>query len=363
MEWIVKREEKNEIRVGIIGCGVIAATHVAAYEALPGVRLVGISDVDREAMASLRERYADRDWGCYEDYRKLWKEAGVDAVSICTDHASHEALVSAAAEAGVSVICEKPLAIELGSLDRMEATVAANGVVAAGVLQHRFDFIYGETRRLVEEGCLGQVLTGQVLHNCYRSRTYYERSRWRGTEAGEGGSLLINQSIHFIDILQWLLGGVETVMAQVANRAHGGEIETEDTAVLSLGMGSGALGTVAASTGSHEVWRVAIDLTGTEGRIRLVDGILEESVHVDSGKGERIKERLSVEACEGGAVGRSYYGSGHPAQIRDFVEAVRSGGKPLVGLGEARRAVEVVLAAYESARTGMRVEPGKTSLP
>lgn len=362
MEWIVKREEKSEIRVGIIGCGVIAATHVEAYEGLSGVRLVGISDVDAEAMASLRARYADRDWRCYGDYRKLWEEAGVDAVSICTDHASHEALVCAAAEAGVSVLCEKPLAIELGSLDRMAAAVKANGVVGAGVLQHRFDFVYEEARRLIEEGCLGTVLTGQVLHNCYRSGTYYEDSGWRGTEAGEGGSLLINQSLHFIDILQWLLGGVETVMALVSNRAHGGVIETEDTAVLSLGLGSGALGTVAASTGSHEVWRVAIDITGTAGRIRLVDGILEECAHVDAGMRERIGERLRATAPERRVVGRDYYGSGHPAQVSDFVEAVGCGGKPRVGFGEARRVVEVVLAAYESARTGKRVEPGKTSL-
>lgn len=358
----MESEDSRTIRVGILGCGVIAPTHLAAYEAVPGVRVAAIADPDAAAREKLGQRYAGRPWKAFGDYRELVKSGLVDAVSVCSDHASHEELVCAAAEAGLAVLCEKPLGISLASLERMETTAREQGVVAAGVFQHRFDAVYRQTRAVVHEGWLGQLLNAHVFHSSQRTADYYRGSSWRGRRAAEGGSLLINQSIHFVDILQWICGGVETVMAHTANQIHTDIIETEDTAALSLAFGNGALGGLTASTGSHETWRVAVDLAGSDGRLRIVDGRLEDCRHRDGKVEDSLRERLLVGEAEGEVVGRAYYGSGHSGQIRDFVEAIREGRAPAIPLSEARPAVEVVLAAYASARSGRRMRPGENSI-
>ncbi|MGC9452369.1 MAG: Gfo/Idh/MocA family protein [Oceanipulchritudo sp.] len=352
----------QEPRIGIIGCGVIAPAHIESYGGLPGVRVVALCDLKPERMQAIRDKYPDLDAACFERYGDLLASGAVDAVSVCTDHASHEEISLAALKAGRHVLCEKALTISTESLERMLAAAGqAPRLVAAGILQHRFDPIFRALKGILEEGLLGQILTTSLQHNCLRTEAYYREDGWRGTWAGEGGSLLINQSIHFLDIQQWLMGGAASVQAHTANLAHQGIIETEDTAAVSLSFRNGALGTFAATSASHQNWNHAFQIVGTEGELRLRDGQLTDCFHKDPDLEERIARRLNIEEREGVEGAKVYYGSSHPAQIRDFIEAIREGHRPFVGFSEAAEPVRLVLGIYESSRSGKRVDFQETT--
>lgn len=340
------------MKVGIIGCGVIAPSHIDSYNAVDGVSVVAICDLLPERMRALSARYPDNTFRHVLKAEDLLADPEIEAVSICTDHASHEALVLQAISAGKHVICEKALTISLPSLERMLEAARSTDLVTAGIFQHRFDPIYRVLREVLAGGDLGRLLTISCQHQCWRPESYYAGDAWRGTWAGEGGSLLINQSIHFLDILQWVTGGVEGVAAYVDNIGHQGIIETEDTAVVSLKLKNGGLGTFTATSSSHRDWESAFQIVGTDGDIHLRNGQLEFCTHKDTSMAARLHDRLTkldeIKPVDGA---KAYYGSSHPAQIRDFVEAIREKRQPFVDLADASGAVRLVLAIYESARS------------
>lgn len=340
-------EAEATLRVGIVGCGVIAPTHAEAYRGLEGVTVTALCDRIPEKARRLAERFGTTAPEIFEDYRTLLRSGKVDAVSVCTDHASHEEISLAALEAGIAVLCEKALSTERASLDRMVAAEEGSTAVAAGVFQHRFDPVYQSLREFLKAGRLGRIVNANLSHQSHRSHAYYRGDEWRGTWWGEGGSLLINQTIHFIDLLQWMLDGVEEVRALHANLGHESVIETEDTAALALRFGNGALGAVSASSASHLTWNVRLELVGSEGLLAFEDGKLHACRFTDDARAVKARALFAGEAeAVASPSGRDYYGSSHPAQIRDFVRAVREGTAPQVSFAEARKAVDIVLSAY-----------------
>ncbi len=338
------------VNVGIIGCGVIAPSHIESYRRLEGVRVTAVCDPVRERVRSTRDAYPELELAGHASLAEMLAGSEVDAVSVCTDHASHEGLVIQALEAGCHVLCEKALTTNRPSLERMLAAAEASGKVSAAVLQHRFDPINRELKRFLDDGALGRLLTVSCQHQCFRERSYYSGDGWRGTWEFEGGSLLINQSIHFIDILQWLAGGVSHVEAATANLEHEGVIETEDTASLLLRLRNGGLGSFIASSGSHRRWDYAFQFVGSEGLVEIGNGNLGKVLHRDPAIEATMREAL-VDLQDGGGVSaaKDYYGSGHPAQVRDFIAAIREGRSPQVRFVDARGAMEIVFAAYDAA--------------
>jgi UDP-N-acetyl-2-amino-2-deoxyglucuronate dehydrogenase len=345
-----------ELRIGILGCGVIAPAHIDSYRLIDSVQVVAVCDVNQQRIDQLKERYPDLLFATYTDYRALLADPAIDAVSVCTDHASHEAIVLAALAAGKHLICEKPLTTTVDSVQRMVRAANASPLVVAGVFQHRFDPVFRALRAAIDGQHFGRPLLLTVRHRCLRTADYYTSDAWRGTWAGEGGSLLINQSIHYVDIAQWLMGGVRSVQAQIANLGHSGVIETEDTATLAIEYANGALGTLVATTASHHGWQSIVELTGTDGSVAIVDGAVAECSHRDPQVAEAVRARLTeIPAVDGVAGAKIYYGTSHPAQLADFVAAIRERRPPFVSLADAAPAVNLVLAAYASARSGMRV--------
>jgi UDP-N-acetyl-2-amino-2-deoxyglucuronate dehydrogenase len=349
-------EMERPLRVGIIGCGVIAPSHIDSYRGAGGAEVVALCDLLPERMEAVARRYPQAVFRQYREAAALLADPGIDAVSICTDHASHEALFRDAVAAGKHAICEKALTINEESLLRMESLAGSARVVTAGIFQHRFDPVYRVVKALLEENALGRLLTVSGWHQCLRTDEYYRQDGWRGNWAGEGGSLLINQSIHFLDILQWIAGGVASVSAEFANLAHQGIIETEDTASVALRFRCGALGTFVATSSSNREWEWGYRIAGTDGDIQLRNGQLERCTHRDAGRAAALEKRLQqLDEGPGVAGAKAYYGTGHPAQIRDFVDAIRNGRKPFVGIAEAAEALRLVLAIYQAGRTGRRV--------
>ncbi len=330
---------RQELNIAIIGCGVICPEHIKAYRMIPGVQVHTLCDLVPEKAGKMAEQYQiPYVTTTAED---IWNSPEIDAVSICTDHFSHCQLAVAALNAGKHVLCEKPLSSCKENMDRMvEEGKKHPELVFSGVFQHRFNPLYRYVRDLLQSGRFGKVLNTVMVMECLRSREYYEADQWRGKWQTEGGSLLMNQAIHTLDIYQWLLGGVAEVCGKFDNLAHQGIIETEDTAVAVLRFRNGALGTVSSSSASQLGWERIIQIFGTESTLELRNAQL---VNFSSNNAE-LQEQVCREINELKQVQianqeKSYYGIGHPAQIADFVEAIRQKRRPYVTAEDARDAV------------------------
>ncbi len=345
----------DPLSVGIIGCGVIAPPHIESFQACEGVEVLALCDPQVDKARKLADQYGIPH--AVASVEQLVAMDGLHAVSVCSGHSAHAAAVIRAAEAGRHVLCEKPLATRGEDLDALEKLEQDHpSLVLEGVFQHRFDACYRFVREAVEHGHLGRLLFIDAHLSCHRPRDYYFDSDWRGRWETEGGSLLINQAIHFLDLVGWAGGGVKSVSAVTRNLAHEGLIETEDTAVLSMELGSGALGSFHGSSGSHRNWSSRMHFVGTEAEIIVEDG----RVATVLARSEALAQELRTGADELEEAARlssvkSHYGTSHPRMIADFVDSIRRGRRPAVPFAEARKAVDLVLAAYRSCREGRRV--------
>lgn len=340
------------VRCGVIGCGVIGPTHVESLQRLAGVEVAWTCDLIEARARQLAAAYRVPQFT--GDYRQVLADPAVAVVHVCTDHASHAAISVAALEHGKHVLCEKALSTNHAGL---EAMLAAHGrrpdLIFGGVFQHRFDPVFRHLKRLVDDGALGTVLTAAVQVRCRRTAEYYRSGAWRGAWNGEGGGVLINQAIHYIDLLLWLMGGATAVSAACANQTHQGVIEVEDAVAAALRCRNGALGTIEATSSSHLDWEANLLVHGTGGSVEIRNERPLKVAFPDAAVAARVAQELAAgRESAAAAAGKDYYGTGHPAQIADFIAAVRTGRPPFVPAAAARQAVEVVLAVYESARRG-----------
>jgi predicted dehydrogenase len=352
----------QKIRVGIIGCGVIAPTHAECYRKIAGVELAWACDLIEDKARALADKYQIEK--VTVDYRDVMADPSVTCVSVCTDHASHAPISVAALKAGKHVLCEKALTSSTKGLNAMMAAHRQRPkLVFEGVFQHRFDALYRHVKSLIEKRTFGTILTAAVQVRCKRTNEYYRTAKWRGTWAEEGGAVLINQAIHYIDVLVWIMGGVDSVCGVYDNLTHKGVIETEDTATAALRFRCGAVGTIEATCSSHLDWEPTISIHGAEGSIDLRGDQPIKVVFQDKAKEETVRaELVSAVNTPGELLGKSYYGTGHPAQIEDFVSAIREKRKPHIPAASARHTVDVVLAIFQSHRKGRWVKipaPGR----
>ena len=253
---------------------------------------------------------------------------------------------------------EKALAANHAGLERMfQAAQRHPDLVFGGVFQHRFDPEYRIARRLVEEGRLGTMLTAGVQVRCLRTDDYYRSAGWRGTWEQEGGAACINQAIHYIDVALWIMGGADSLCATWTNLTHSQVMETEDTAAAVLRFTNGAVGTLEATVSSHLGWETSVAFHGTESSIEIRNEKPVKIAFTD----EKIQTEVEREFADcrnetSGPLGKSYYGTGHLSQIRDFVDAIGEGRAPFVTAVSARSTVQTVLAIYEASEKGCWVK-------
>lgn len=354
----------STLRVGIAGGGAIFRNHLEAYRALDGVEVVGLCDVDAQRATEVAD--AHRIPHAFASVTELlaWRGAdgrGLDILSVCTPHPTHEAVVTEAAAAGVHVLCEKPISIDLGAAQRMTSACEAAGVTLGVLYQRRFWPAAQRVRAAIDDGTLGTPILGHCSVLLHREHEYYSATDWRGSWATDGGGVLMTQGIHYIDLLQWYLGEVTTVFGHGATFRHGEHMETEDSAVATLRFASGALATVQASTAATPSLGVQLRITGSTGASAQItefpegtDGRLDlwaEGRHLRSEPIWPAEADPNVElATINGALI-----PWHREQVADFVRAVRSGTAPAVTGQDALASLRIVLAIYESARTGERV--------
>lgn len=338
------------IKCGIIGCGTISETHKKSYAEIPDAELICFCDLEADKAQKLAADVPGA--RCFTDYRKMLEDRELDAVSVCTDHASHAQIVCDAIMAGKHVICEKALGRVPEDLENMINTAAAYPeVTASGIFQHRFNPYNIALRGLIRNGYFGKVLNVALNFACYRGADYYLKDAWRGTFAGEGGGVLINQAIHFIDQLRFLFGEAEKVCAVSGNFTHQGVIEVEDTASFVICFANGLLGTVNVSNSSAASWHNTLMINGTEVYAEFSDEKLS-FIAGDCGKTDEVRGILDSAVSDGTVHGKNYYGVGHAPQLADFIEAVKMHRQSSVTLADAANSAALIHAVYASAASG-----------
>jgi predicted dehydrogenase len=341
---------------GIVGTGVIAAMHAAAIATLPRARLAAVTDVADGAAAAFA---AARGCAAEPGLDQLLARPDVDVVCVCVPSGLHAEVGIRAARAGKHLVVEKPIDVTLAAADRLIEAARAAGVALTVISQHRFDPGLIELKRLLGDGALGRLVLAEASTKWYRTQAYYDSAGWRGTWALDGGSLM-NQGIHYVDLLRWCMGPVTEVTAVCATQAH--QVEVEDTALAIVRFGSGAVGTILSSTAAYPGFPQRLEITGTDGTVIVEDGRI-------------VRRAFGVQATAGvpgddagpdaGAVGAAAVGAAadpaaievasHAAQIADLLAAVEEGRAPAVDGQAGRDALEIVRAVYESARTGAPV--------
>ncbi|HEY5356178.1 MAG TPA: Gfo/Idh/MocA family oxidoreductase [Streptosporangiaceae bacterium] len=337
---------------GIVGAGVIAQVHAAAIAMVPGAELVAVTDLGPGHAKAFAQEHS---CAAEPDLDALLARDDIDIVSVCVPSGLHAEVGVQAAAAGKHLVVEKPIDVTLEAADRLIEAARASGSVMTVISQHRFDRGLIELRRLLDSEALGRLVLGDASTKWYRSQGYYDSADWRGTWALDGGSLM-NQGIHYVDLLRWSMGPLSEVTAMYATEAH--EIEVEDVALAVLRFASGAVGTIAASTAVFPGFAQRLEISGTNGTVIVEDGeIVHQAFRTeipDLGK-RGTRAGIGANLADAGANAAALALASHAAQIADLLAAVEQGREPSVTGADGRAALEVVLAVYQSAREGRTV--------
>jgi UDP-N-acetyl-2-amino-2-deoxyglucuronate dehydrogenase len=342
---------------GIIGCGVIAPFHARAISELPNARLVAVADT---VAGQAERRGVEFGVDHHADVDALLARRDVDVVSVCVPSGLHAAIGVRAAAAGKHVVVEKPIDVSLEAADRLIAACHDSGMALTVISQHRYGSAVQRLRGLIDAGRLGRLISGDALIKWYRSQAYYGSGEWRGTWSLDGGGALMNQGVHYTDLLQWMMGPVDRVFARCETAAHEG-IEVEDLAIAVLRFTSGAVGVLQASTAIYPGLPERLEVSGTGGTVIVEAGELRACELKDE-KGETSAYGAKLQTSEppaeenGGAADPAAIShAGHRAQIADLLDAIEEGRPPLITGEEARKPLELILAVYRSAREGREV--------
>jgi UDP-N-acetyl-2-amino-2-deoxyglucuronate dehydrogenase len=348
------------MRFAVIGAGVIGSLHAETIVQLPGAELTAVVDVEPEAAGELAARYGTL---ALTDVDEALVRPDLEAVAVCTPSGLHADLVTRALAAGKHVVVEKPLDVSLEAAHRVAAAERASGRRVTVISQHRFDPASQIVFDAVRSGRLGRVTSGNAVISWWRSQAYYDSAGWRGTWALDGGGALMNQGIHTVDLLVWFLGEPLEVFAWAGRLAHD-RIEVEDTAVATIRFAGGALGAIQATTAAYPGMNARVQLHGDRGSAVIDDDRLayfhaaqdgETGPHLGSGSPHNQADRLLETTSSRIPAAAGQQGTSHTAQYEDFVTSIANDRSPLVTVWEATRTLAVVIAVYESARTGRPV--------
>ena len=336
-------QQQARIRFGIIGCGRIAPKHAESIVALPDAELVGVCDIVPERAQAFADKYGAAP---YTDYRAMLERPDLDVVTIATPSGLHAEIGIAAAGAGKHVMVEKPMAMTLKSADELIAACRAAGVKLAVIHQNRFNKSIKLLRQALEAGRFGKLTHGQATIRWNRDQNYYAQAPWRGTKLQDGG-VLMNQSIHNIDLLQWMFGPAESVFGYTATQLR--QIEMEDVGAAVIKFRNGAIGLIeAASTIYPKNIEETLNIFGATGSV-IVGGIAVNRIEVwEFPDAEEEKQQIFASQESDPP---TVYGFGHREIIQDMIDALRQDREPAIPGEEGRKALEIILAIYKCQET------------
>ncbi|MCA1319663.1 Gfo/Idh/MocA family oxidoreductase [Bacillus tianshenii] len=326
------------IQFAIVGAGAIAPVYAGAINMHKDARLTAVCDKNPQTGEEFRKQHSIPTF--YTDYKEMLQDPSIDVICICTPSGLHADMAIQAIEAGKHVIIEKPIALTMEDADRVIAAADKYKVKAAVAFQKRYNRPILKMREKLENGSFGKMMHATTSVRWYRDQSYYDQDPWRGTALMDGGALM-NQSIHNIDLLRWMMGPVRRVSGFTATRRH--TMEMEDTGVAVLEFESGALGVIEGSTAIYPTdLEASLSLFGTSGTAIVGGKYLDEIkswhfLHEDKASSEYTGQE------------------GHYPIIDDMVQAFRDDRDPAISLQDGRNALEIILAIYESTKTGNSV--------
>jgi predicted dehydrogenase len=333
------------IHTGIIGGGNISETHARAVCETEGVQVAAIYGRNFDKANRLAKLYGGT---TYSDLTSLLNHKPLDMVLIGSPSGLHAEHGVAAARHGLHVLVEKPLDVTTPRADELIERCEQSGVKLAVCFQDRVTPDIRRLREFLLAGKLGTPILVSGKVKWYRPPEYYSASQWRGTKALDGGGALINQGVHTIDLLLWLMGSVKRVQATATTSLH--DIEVEDTLVATLEFSNGAVGTFEASTAAYPGYNRRVELTGSEGTIVLENScVIQADVRSDASSLLQPLTDTKNKSATSAVVSDV---SGHKRLLEDFVKAIGTGSQPACDGRDGRRSLELVEALYESAQTG-----------
>ncbi len=340
-----------EIGIALIGAGNIGKIQARAIAEIPDARLRVVCTTRRETAEPLAAEYG-ADWTT--DLEAAVNRDDVQLVSVCTPSGRHLEPALAAARAGKHVLVEKPLEITLARVDQIINACRQAGVFLGCIFQNRYKPGVRYAREALQAGRLGRLTLADAYVKWHRPASYYEQVGWRGTWALDGGGALMNQSIHTVDLLQYLVGPVSRVYAHTGTLVH--DIEAEDTAVAILAYENGAMGVIEGTTTAYPGSPARVELHGDQGTIVLTEGRVTRWDLADATEEERAKVMGEGFGGSGAADPTAIGHEGHRLQIADMVEAIQEGRPPMIDGAEGRKAVEIIRAIYRAAQSDQPVD-------
>ena len=342
----------KKLRAGIVGCGNISPMHYLSVKALDCAEVAAVCDIKED-----RAIEKATELGCqyYTDYKEMIQKADIDVVHICTPHYLHAPVAIYAANAKKNILTEKPMSISLSDAEAMIAAAKDNGVTLGVIFQNRYNAGSILVKNAIESGELGRILAGRAIVTWDRSDEYYSKSDWKGTWDKEGGGVIIDQAIHTLDLMRWLIGSeIEYIDANIANRAHE-KIEVEDMAEGVIKYKNGVVaGFYTINYYTYDA-PVEIELHCEKGVVKIT----ADRSHIKFFDGrELIADKNPNETFDYGNGAKGYWGVNHIKQISNYYKCLLDGTKPDITGDEAIKTQRMICAIYESGKTHKRVVLG-----
>ncbi|HYN80789.1 MAG TPA: Gfo/Idh/MocA family oxidoreductase [Gemmatimonadaceae bacterium] len=339
-------DSSKVFRIALVGCGRISRNHIEAIERVDGLALVAACDASEDRARAVAE---PRGIPWHTSYEKMLAEVPSHIVAIATPSGYHPAQGVLAAKAGRHVVTEKPMAISLKGADELVQACDAAGVHLFVVKQNRLNAPVQMLKRAVDRGRFGRLYLANCTVRWTRPQEYYEQAPWRGTWEFDGGAFM-NQASHYVDLIQWIVGPVENVMAKTATL--GRKIETEDTGVAILRFRSGALGVIEVTMLTYpQNMEGSLTVLGEKGTVKIGGTAVNKVEHwafADSDPDDELIHNLDTNPP-------NVYGFGHEGYYRNVLAVLRGEARPDTDGRAGRKSLELILGIYESAKTGRDV--------
>ena len=340
------------MRYALIGCGRISPNHIAAAKA-NGLEFVGICDTDQGAMEEKALKFDLGDVPQYTDYRELLKKEKPELAAIATESGKHAAIALDCIEAGCNLIIEKPIALSLADADAVLKAAKEKGVKVCANHQNRFNKSVQKIREALEEGRFGRMFYGTAHIRWCRDKNYYEQARWRGTWEQDGGALM-NQCIHNIDLLRWMMGDEVEEVVGMTDRLNHPYIEAEDLGIALVKFKNGTYGIIEGTTDIYpKNLEETLYLFGEKGTVKAGGQSVNK---IEEWRFADTQEKPGEVIAEFGENPPNVYGFGHTPLYADMIDAIHNDREPYVNGEAGRRALELVLAIYKSAAEGKAVK-------
>lgn len=334
------------VRFGIVGAGVISDCHAEGITTTPGAELVAVCDIIREKAEALAKKYNARK--IYTDYNEMLRDPEIDAVSVCVPSGTHGEVVIAAARAGKHVFCEKPIEVTEEKMDEMIRVVESTDVKVQCVFQLRIRKASQKVKAALDSGIFGKVLMASAYLKYYRSPEYYKSAGWRATWEYDGGGCLMNQGIHGVDLIAWLMGGIKKITAFTRTQLH--DIAVEDAAVAAVEYANGAVGIIEGSTCCQPAQSPRFEIYCEKGSI-IFDS---ETISQWYLNGEN--QSCGSEDTKASAVANDdptkVLTNEHGILVKDLVDCIENDTAPSISLRDAKSSVDAILAIYRSSKEG-----------